>query len=123
MNRSRSIAFAALLLLSAGGFTPALGQAAGLSGQVIDAGTGEAVVEATVHIVSSRDSAAVVTDDNGGWHVTALQPGDYQVRVQRIGYAERRVDAVLPRSGPLVISVAPSARPPRARNSGWRLIA
>ncbi len=82
-----------------------------MAGQVIDAGTGEAVAEAAVHIVGSSDSATVITSRDGRWRVTSLRPGDYRVRVQRIGYAERQVDAVLPRSGPLVVAVTPSALP------------
>lgn len=113
MIRSRPIILAALFLLSVGAPLAAYGQAASLTGQVIDASTGDPVAEAAVHLVGSADSLAVLTASDGSWRTEALPAGEYRVRVQRIGYGERRLTLLNPRSddSPFVIGLTPNALP------------
>ncbi|MDE6134487.1 MAG: TonB-dependent receptor, partial [Muribaculaceae bacterium] len=67
----------------------AVSQAATLRGSVIDAGTREALMQASVRVLAQRDSALVkgaVTDDNGRFSVAGLKAGKYIVEVSYVGF-------------------------------------
>jgi hypothetical protein len=66
-------------------------------GRVVDAESGRPVVGAAVTLLDARGAqvARVVADSIGAFGIRAGQPGTYALRVERIGYAEHRVDRFL----------------------------
>ena len=68
-----------------------------LTGQIIDAATGQPVSGALVRILGTGQGAA--TDTSGRFRVREIRPGSWSVTVQRIGYRGLRRDSVLVRGG------------------------
>lgn len=69
-----------------------------IRGQVVDATTGEPVIEAVVHFEDAAVSD-VVTDAGGAFRSAELPPGPQSLLVHARGYAEARCTAVVPDSG------------------------
>lgn len=63
-----------------------------LTGKVIDAETGEALVGCNIIIEGTYQGAA--TDADGRYIVLNIQPGEYRVRAQMIGYRTKIVEKV-----------------------------
>ena len=76
--------------------------AATISGRVVARGSGEPLVNARVEAIrmpARRSAAVVTTNADGRYTLTRLAPGAYSLVVTRLGYALRRVDAVLVEPG------------------------
>jgi hypothetical protein len=60
----------------------------GISGRVVEAGTGRAVPRASVTLLNElgRHVAGVTADAQGGFHLPVPTPGRYQLRADRVGY-------------------------------------
>lgn len=80
MKLSIPLAIAALLLLA--GFASAQ-EPGRVSGQVVDATSGEPVVDAIVRIV---DLTPALTDENGVFTIRSVPPGTRQVEVEHLAY-------------------------------------
>ncbi len=60
-----------------------------LLGTVSDAGTGEALIQASVRVLASRDSSVVkgaVTNTSGRFRIEGVKAGKYIVEVSYVGY-------------------------------------
>ena len=105
----RLLIVAALLALS-----PARAAAQTLRGQVVDGSSEAAIARATLRLVGA-DSLAVasaVTDDAGGFALTAPAAGEYMVRVESLGYDAAVVGPVRLRvNGFVDVTLALTARP------------
>lgn len=77
----------------------AVGQTGELAGRVVDANTGQAVADATVHLESGPVTRTVVADDDGRWQARDLPNGSYQVAIGRIGYSQTSLTLSVPASG------------------------
>lgn len=87
MRFLRSTIRGALLMGMSIAAPPLLGQ--GVRGHVVDSSTGSPVVGALVTLLSVGGSVAVkVESDREGWFGMTARPGEYLLRVQRIGYRE-----------------------------------
>ena len=87
IRRFRRIAVAVGLAVPAAGIaqqTPTLGQGGIIAGTVRDRATQQPVSSAQVSVVGTTRGA--LTADQGTYRITGVPPGDYQVRVLRIGY-------------------------------------
>lgn len=89
-----------------------------LRGTVVEEETGAAVSGALVVLVDGRgeEAASVVSTSAGAWVLRAPSPGEWAVRVERIGFATAaagpfRLAAGGDRSVPLTVSSAPVALP------------
>ena len=68
-----------------------------VSGQVVDADTGEPVASATVAVWRTADSTlttGAITDDAGRFAIEGIRPGTYYVKISFVGYATQTVDDV-----------------------------
>lgn len=95
MSRAGRIA-PALFLACALAAAPVAAQTispAQIDGHVIDAQTGLPVTGATVSVVGSP--LTVVSDDQGGFRITGLPPGSYNLRVSRRGYQPSDADSIM----------------------------
>jgi hypothetical protein len=93
-------------------------------GTILDAGTGQALPHAVVHL-EPRPGGAVtaagtgiwasglsqVTDAFGAYRFTDLAPGEYRLLVRRIGYRPAIVDVDLRQTDPLRLSVGMTVQP------------
>ena len=87
IRRFRRIAVAVGLAVPAAGIaqqTPTLGQGGIIAGTVRDRATQQPVSSAQVSVVGTTRGA--LTADQGTYRITGVPPGDYQLRVLRIGY-------------------------------------
>jgi outer membrane receptor for ferrienterochelin and colicins len=123
--------FAAVLLLMLSAW-PAAAQGGGISGSVVDAGTGTPLAGARVEAVDAGGQvrATTSTDARGAFHL-AVQPGSYTVVVTGSGFEARRLPAEVGEGRPAVISariyssavrldpmvVSASKRPEKALNA------
>ncbi|MBK8233566.1 MAG: carboxypeptidase regulatory-like domain-containing protein [Candidatus Eisenbacteria bacterium] len=79
-------------------------RAAELSGRVIDA---EQALPLTGAFLSLPDaSRSVLTDPQGGYRITDLEPGMYRVVARHVGYATQVFQALVPETGAVEITVA-----------------
>lgn len=67
-----------------------------LTGNLLDAETGEAIPEATVTLNETGEAAT--TDENGGF-AFEVEPGDYTLSVEADGYADHDEDVSVPEEG------------------------
>lgn len=67
---------------------PVVGQM--VHGRVVDDSTGLPVVATLTLIASAGPTATTVQTATDGWFRIAVQPGEYRLRVQRVGYREWR---------------------------------
>lgn len=68
---------------------PALSAAQTVSGRILDAGTGESLIQASVRILNASDSTqvkATVTDANGRFSIPNLKKGRYIVEASYVGF-------------------------------------
>lgn len=72
--------------------SPALAQSATVSGQIIDAETGDALIGATVTVPGTNRGAATDLDGNYSF---ALAPGAYTLRASFIGYEAEEIQVTL----------------------------
>lgn len=70
-------------------------------GRVTDKGNGQALEGAFMQLLGpgGKSIAAVLSDSTGFYSLRALSPGEYRLRVQRIGYATRTVGPFQVRAG------------------------
>jgi hypothetical protein len=109
---------------------PANARGQAVTGQVIDAVTGDPVAQAEIQAVdgSGQEGPAVTTDSVGGF-VIPLATGEYTFRVEHIAYQTLLTPAVELgrgelvtieiRLGPLPIEMEPLVVRERARDRGW----
>ncbi|MEP0711590.1 TonB-dependent receptor [Algoriphagus sp.] len=76
-----------------------------LSGKVLDAGSGEALVGASVW--AENQGKGGVTDENGLFTINKLQAGVIELRVSYLGYGTVKQSLTLPYSGQLSIKLQP----------------
>ncbi len=81
----------ALLLLLIGGWS-VQAQTAGISGSVRDENTGEPLIGATILLVGTYKGTSA--DFNGQYVINDVKPGDYQVKVQFIGYETKLYNGI-----------------------------
>jgi hypothetical protein len=97
-------AFLVLQAALLGGAAGAAGQT--VTGQVVDAVTGEGVEQASVEVMPEpADPAAgelVVATDSAGWFTLSVPAGSYTFRVQHVGYETLRTPAIPVARGELV---------------------
>ncbi|MFL5599048.1 MAG: SusC/RagA family TonB-linked outer membrane protein [Gemmatimonadaceae bacterium] len=101
-----SVATGALMF----GASSAQAQEAGnIAGRVIDASTSAPVPTAQIQVVGTTRGA--VTAEDGRFRITGIRPGDYQVRVLRLGYqaSSRAVTVTAGGTADLEFSVTPAA--------------
>ncbi|MDT8368043.1 MAG: carboxypeptidase regulatory-like domain-containing protein [Longimicrobiales bacterium] len=86
MIRGRSFFFAALLLL----VVPGVAAAQVLTGQVTDAGSGAPVPAVFVELLDadSMRVGAALTEVDGRYRIGLEGPGEFRLRLRRLGYAE-----------------------------------
>jgi iron complex outermembrane receptor protein len=91
----KCVALLVVGLLLSGVAASARGQGrAVLTGTVVDARDGTALIGAHVHLRNSETSdlaGRTVTDSDGNFQFDRIRPGRYVVEVQRLGYKERQV--------------------------------
>jgi hypothetical protein len=99
-------------------FVPSPAGAQTLRGTVVEEGTGTAVAGALVVLVDAagEEVASVVSTSAGAWVLRAPSPGEWSVRVERIGFATAttgpfRLAGGADHSVPLTVSSAPVALP------------
>src|ERR1700744_3910856 len=86
------VAVLVLLVAFAGQETWALaGTTGGLTGTIVDAGTGAPVAGARVQISSPSDNATSTTDASGHFGFLTLPPDTYTVSVTKTGYQDLSV--------------------------------
>ena len=73
-----------ILLFSAFSALQVFAQTASLQGKITDAITGEELIGANIILVGTYKGTA--TDFNGAYAISGIKPGDYQIKVQYIGY-------------------------------------
>ena len=70
-----------------------LGQQTGvLSGKIVDAGTKEPLIGATVQLVGTYTGASC--DLDGKFKVTNIKPGDYSVKISFLGYTDKLYNGI-----------------------------
>lgn len=67
---------------------PARAQLASVRGTVLDAGSGEPLVGATVSLATPGQSRGEVTGEDGRFEMARIAPGAYQLAVRFVGFAE-----------------------------------
>lgn len=77
-------------------------KATGVRGRVVDADTGEPVVEASVSLTKTGSPGAggffapgMVTDNAGTFNVEPVAPGNYQARASKADYGQQNVDVTV----------------------------
>ncbi len=87
-------AFAALIILFIvfGSFEPAFAKSGKITGQVVDKGTGEPIIGATIQIVGTTMGAAA--DVDGNYVIAKVEPGTYTLMVSAIGYGTIEINQV-----------------------------
>ncbi len=83
--------------------------AAVISGTVRDAATERPVAGGRVSLVGSREQA--VTDENGAYRLSEVEPGLREVQVTAIGYQSRRQSVTVTDGGSTVLDIALVALP------------
>ena len=83
-----------VLLAGCGPAIPPAGNYATVSGQVVDAASGQGIANATVAINGGVLSAQ--TDSGGNFHVTTVPTGDWDYTVSAQGYSTGLVTNVAP---------------------------
>ncbi len=63
-----------------------------LSGKIVDAATGEALIGANVILVGTSTGAA--TDIDGNYFILNITPGTYEVKISYVGYAPKTIENV-----------------------------
>src|SRR5262245_34026 len=88
MRRILTIAAICLLVGALGGVTLAQETVnSALYGKVVDLATGKPINSAAVVATSVYGAFTATTDSKGYYHIPALKPGSYDVRVEASGYA------------------------------------
>ncbi len=89
-----------------------------LRGRVVDEGTGTAIAGALVLLISSagEEAASTVSGGTGAYSIRVPSPGEWSLRVERIGFASAtvgpfRLATGADRTVPLSVSSAPVALP------------
>lgn len=99
MNSKNFLIF--LFILAFMGFGPLKAQddfnPASLSGVIIDAQDKQTLIGATVLIVGTYKGGA--TDLNGKYYINKIKPGDYQVKIQYLGYETKIYNGVTFKDG------------------------
>jgi hypothetical protein len=93
-NTLRSLLLAAALAAGASAAAAAQGGVVAFRGQVLDAGTGQPLANATVEIESLK--RGTITDVLGRFYLADLPAGTYDVVVGRLGYEERTERLAIP---------------------------
>lgn len=70
----------------------AAGETGKLSGTILDAETGEAIIGANIRVMETSRGAA--TDINGKFSISNLEPGIYAVRISYISYATKNITGI-----------------------------
>ena len=103
--RVRRFTLPALILLAA---PPLTAQPSTLQGVVVDP-HGEPVAGATVSLAG--EDAATQTGDDGAFLLALPQPGEYRLRVDRLGYVPTSRSVSIPAAGPVRIVLDPRPIP------------
>lgn len=77
------------------------------TGRVIDAESGEPVIEAVVRLPDLR--RYTLTNEHGLFRLTGIRPGAHRVEVVQLGYAEAAATVMIDGSGPLTLRLPPQA--------------
>lgn len=75
----------------------AIAQNSSINGQVLDAGTNEALEYASVAVYNVTDSGlitGVITNKSGNFKIEKLSPGSYYIRTQFLGYETQQSDNI-----------------------------
>ncbi len=87
-----------------------------ISGTVFDSISDEPIEYANIVLLTLQDSSMItgtVTDQNGGFSISNVKPGNYLLDVRFIGYEDKRFNIEISDSKPVVnigkISISPSA--------------
>lgn len=73
--------------------SPALGQTGTITGSVADAGTGESLPG--VNVILQGTQQGTVTDAEGNYSISGIEPGTYTVVASFVGYAQTTQDVVV----------------------------
>lgn len=79
------------------------GSAGPVSGVVLDADTGAPIPGAAVHVVDTEHRTE--TDEEGRFAFADVEPGEYTMQVDRLGYGAQSVSIEVPQSGGLRVRV------------------
>src|SRR6478735_5079151 len=75
--------------------TPALAQTGSIGGRITDSTTSAPVAGADVRATSGTSTAGTtIAGSDGGYRITNVPPGTYDIVVKYIGYAQRRIPGV-----------------------------
>jgi outer membrane receptor for ferrienterochelin and colicin len=91
MKKNYTILLAALFLLLSAALFAQTGVGK-MSGRVIDAATGEALIGANVILLNTNLGAA--TDIEGNYFILNITPGTYDVKFSYVGYAPKTIEGV-----------------------------
>jgi TonB-dependent receptor len=89
-TRMRKLYFFAILLIISNAL---LAQTGKISGKVINAGSGQALTNATLILVDK--SKSVTTDQNGNFSFSRLEAGTYSVKCSYAGHGEKIVEDII----------------------------
>ena len=104
MPRLHALAIASLILLSAAASAWAQERGA-ITGKVADKRSAHAIPFATVTVVGAQKGA--LTDSEGRFLITGIEPGTYELRVQFLGFAPYSAPGVVVTAGrTLTLNVA-----------------
>ncbi len=95
MNSNKTILFALLALVCLS--TNLFGQTATLTGKVTDPKNGEPLVGASVLLVGTYKGVSV--DFDGNYTINDIKPGDYDIKVQFIGYETKLFTGITFKAG------------------------